>query len=75
MRSRDYRGGQTELVIIATVALVHPVGRDSLQTPADGLQIATDLSTILVGRLNRTYSRPEAVEGRTYEGPFGHVIE
>ena len=75
LRSRDYRGGQTDLVIIATVALVHPVGRDSLQTPADGLQIATDLSTILVGRLNRTYSRPEAVEGRTYEGPFGHVIE
>jgi len=75
-RSRDYLGGQTELVIIATVVLVHPVSRNQLQTPADGLQIATDLSTVLVGRLNRTYNTPpEAVEGRKYEGPFGHVID
>lgn len=75
-RSRDYLAGQTELVVIATVDMVHPVGRDQLHTPADGLQVSPDMSTILVGRLNRTYSaRPDATEGRSYEGPFGHVID
>jgi len=75
-RSRDYQSGQTELAIIATVELVHPVGRNRLQTPADGLRIASDMSTLLMGKLNTAYQAPPAaVEGRTYEGPFGNVID
>ncbi len=75
-RSRDFLSNQTELVIIATVHLVRPTSRDRLQTPVDGLRIASDMNTILMGKLNTAYKAPPAaVEGRTYEGPFGNVID
>jgi len=74
LRSRDFQSGQTELVVIVTPYLVKPVSPDSLQTPADGLKIASDAQTVLLGRLNRAYKAPPAA-GRTYEGPYGYVIE
>ncbi len=75
-RSRDYLNGETELVVIVTPYIVSPTNPDKLQTPADGLEIATDAQTILLGRLNRVYkSPPQAVAGKTYQGPYGYVIE
>jgi len=75
-RSRDYLNGETELVVIVTPYIVSPTSPDNLQTPADGLEIATDAQTILLGRLNRVYkSPPQALAGRTYQGPYGYVIE
>ncbi len=75
-RSRDYLNGETELVIIVTPYIVSPTSPDNLQTPADGLEIATDAQSILLGRLNRTYkSPPQALAGKTYQGPYGYVIE
>jgi pilus assembly protein CpaC len=75
-RSRDYQEGETELVIIVTPYLVNPTSPTNLQTPADGLQIASDAQTILLGRLNKVYKAPPAaVAGRTYQGPVGYVIE
>lgn len=75
-RSRDYQKGETELVIIVTPYLVKPTSPANLQTPADGLQIANDAETILLGRLNKVYKAPPAaVAGRTYQGPVGYVIE
>ncbi|HEY1425874.1 MAG TPA: type II and III secretion system protein family protein [Caulobacteraceae bacterium] len=75
-RSRDYQSGQTELVIMVTPYLVKPTNPNELQTPMDGLQIASELDTILLGRLNRTYKHdPKATEGRTYQGPYGYVVE
>jgi pilus assembly protein CpaC len=75
-RSRDYQAGETELVVIVTPYLVKPVSPAALQTPADGLQVANDAQTILLGRLNKVYKTPPAaVAGRTYQGPVGYVIE
>ena len=75
-RSRDYQNGDTELVIIVTPYLVKPGSPSSYQTPADGLQIASDAQTILMGKLNRsTKGGPAATAGRTYQGPYGYVIE
>ena len=75
-RSRDYQSGETELVIIVTAYLVKATSPDRLQTPADGLEIANDGQAILLGRLNKTYrAPPEAVAGRSYQGPYGYVIE
>jgi pilus assembly protein CpaC len=75
-RSRDYQAGQTELVIIVTPYLVKPTNPNDLQTPMDGLQIASDVDTILLGKLNRTYKHdPNATSGRTYQGPYGYVVE
>ena len=75
-RARDYQSNETELVIIVTAILVAPTGPGSLQTPADRLVVANDAQTILMGRLNSAYKvAPEAVARRTYEGPYGHVID
>ena len=75
-RSRDYQNGETELVIIVTPYLVKATSADRMQTPADGLEIATDAQTILLGQLNKVYhAPPEAVAGRSYQGPYGYVIE
>jgi pilus assembly protein CpaC len=75
-RSRDYLSGETELVVIITPYLVDSTSPDKLQTPIDGLQIANDPETILLGRLNKTYkSKPQPASNRTYQGPHGYVIE
>jgi pilus assembly protein CpaC len=75
-RSRDYQEGETEMVVIVTPYLVKSTSPSNLQTPADGLQVASDAETILLGRLNKVYKAPPAaVAGRTYQGPVGYVIE
>ena len=75
-RSRDYQEGETELVVIITPYLVGPTSPDKLQTPADGLRIASDAETDLLGRLNTAYKAPPAATaGKTYQGPLGYVIE
>ena len=75
-RSRDFLSGETELVVIVTPYLVKPTSPNNLQTPADGLQIASDASTILFGQLNKVYHAPPAVSaGGGYQGPVGYVIE
>jgi pilus assembly protein CpaC len=75
-RSRDYQAGQTELVVIVTPYLVSPTSPSELQTPVDGLELANDVDTILLGRLNKSYKHePEATAGRTYQGPYGYVVE
>jgi pilus assembly protein CpaC len=75
-RSRDYQSGETELMIIVTPYIVQPTNPANLQTPADGLQVAGDLETNLLGHLNKVYKAPpEAVAGRTYKGPVGYVID
>jgi len=75
--SRDYQQGQTELVIIVTPYIVSPTSPDKLQTPADGLRIASDPETILLGRLNKAYQAPPTADAaaRDYQGPAGYVIE
>ena len=75
-RSRDYLSGETELVILITPYLVEGTGRDRMQTPVDGLQIASDVETTIMGRLNRGIGGPTAATPRQpYQGPVGYVIE
>ncbi|WP_343698233.1 type II and III secretion system protein family protein [Caulobacter sp.] len=75
-RSRDFLNGETELVIIVTPYIVDPTKPQNLQTPADGLKIAGDMSTVLLGRLNQVVKAPPGANaGRAYQGPVGYVIE
>ena len=75
-RSRDFLNGETELVIIVTPYIVDPTKPRDLQTPADGLAIAGDMSTVLMGRLNQVVKAPPGANaGRAYQGPVGYVIE
>jgi len=75
-RSRDFLNNESELVVIITPYLVKPTSPDQLQTPADGLQIADDLQTVLLGRLNKAFGRfPAKTAASTYRGPYGYVVD
>lgn len=77
-RSRDYVSGQTELVIILEAYVVSPTAPGRLQTPADGLHIASDAQSILFGQLSQRYGSPEPSSnpaGIGWQGPVGYVIE
>ena len=76
-RSRDYLSGETELVIILEAYIVSPTSPGRLQTPADGLIIASDAQTLLFGRLNQQYRRSgdPATADSGWSGPVGYVIE
>ena len=78
-RSRDYLSGETELVIIVEAYIVSPTSPGRLQTPADGLQTASDAQTILFGQLNQQYGRTADAAPATaqsgWQGPVGYVIE
>jgi len=74
--SRDYLNNETELVVIITPYLVKPVAPNQLQTPADGLQVASDVETTLMGRLNKSFGKPAAPpKGTAYQGPVGYVVD
>jgi pilus assembly protein CpaC len=75
-RSRDFLSGETELVVIVTPYIVQATDPSKFQTPVDGLKIADDASTILLGQLNKAYkAKPQPNPGHTYQGPYGYVIE
>lgn len=76
-RSRDYLSGETELVVIVEPYLVTATSPGRMQTPADGLRIATDIQTNLFGQLNQTYGTPSpaASGGAGWQGPVGYVID
>ena len=75
-RSRDYLSGETELAIIITPYIVKPTSPDQLQTPIDGLQIADDISTDLMGKINKASKvAPEVTANKSLQGPYGYVIE
>lgn len=76
-RSRDFLSGETELVVIVEPYLVNPTAPGRMQTPADGLRIANDPQTVLMGQLNQVYGSPAptVADGGGWQGPVGYVIE
>lgn len=75
-RSRDYLMGETELVVLVEPYIVNPTSPSRMQTPADGLRIATDAQAIFFGQLNQVYGAPAAsASGGGWNGPVGYVIE
>lgn len=75
-RSRDFVNNETELVVIVTPYLVKPTAPGNLQTPADGLELASDLETTMFGRLNKSFGKPAAApKGGAYQGPVGYVVD
>ncbi|HYC73906.1 type II and III secretion system protein family protein [Brevundimonas sp.] len=75
-RSRDYLAGETELVVLITPYLVEGTHPNRMQTPADGLVIASDVETTLLGRINRATNGANAVTPRgPYQAPVGYVID
>jgi pilus assembly protein CpaC len=81
-RSRDFLNDETEMVVLITPYIVDPTSPENMQTPADNLEIAHDMQTVFMGRLNKVISEKNAREGRSepppptpYQAPIGYVIE
>tara|TARA_R110002124_G_scaffold1051_7_gene5519 strand:- start:1874 stop:3319 length:1446 start_codon:yes stop_codon:yes gene_type:complete len=75
-RSRDYQKNETELVIIVTPYIVDPVSRKEIALPTDGFVPASDMDTVLMGRLNATYGvKGAAPTDKKLEGPVGFVVD
>jgi pilus assembly protein CpaC len=75
-RSREYLNNKTELVVMVTPYIVHPVSPKDLSRPTDGFVEATDPAGILLGKFNRLYGPTEAVEPRrTYYGKPGFILD
>ena len=79
-RSARYQRRQTELVIIITVNLVHPVTGDTLLLPTDRIRPPTENELFLHGRLTggagvvRGSSRG-GVADQDFSGNYGYVLE
>ncbi|PHR52622.1 MAG: type II and III secretion system protein [Robiginitomaculum sp.] len=75
-RSRDFLNDETELVIVVTPYLVDPAHPESFATPGDGYETAGDLSSLLLGRLNKVYRAPGAeTAGKSWTGPLGYSLD
>lgn len=75
-RSRDYQKNETELVVIVTPYIVDPTNRKNLVLPTDGFAPASDMDTILMGRLNATYgANGNAPTDKKLKGPVGFVVD
>jgi pilus assembly protein CpaC len=74
-RSRDYVSGETELVIIVQPFLVSGAHPSRLQTPVDGMRMASEPEAVLLGKLTKRARAPGAPPPAAYQGPVGYVIE
>jgi pilus assembly protein CpaC len=75
-KSREYVNQKTELAVIVTPYIVHPVAPKDLSRPTDGFVDASDPAGILLGKLNRVYGTAGAAEPpHTYYGKPGFILD
>jgi pilus assembly protein CpaC len=75
-RSREYINQKTELAVIVTPYIVHPVSPKDLSRPTDNFVDAGDASGNLLGKFNRLYGVAGPVDPqRTYYGKPGFILD
>jgi len=75
-RSRDFANNETELVIMVTPYLVKPTHESKLTDPTEGAVVASDLQSILLGKILVTYGLAgSGVREKTLQGPLGFILE
>jgi len=76
-RSHRFQQDETELIVLVTVFLVHPVKPGlALSLPSDGFVPASDADIYLLGRLYKRYSRKKTPpEVHMIKGPIGYIME
>lgn len=74
-QSRDFKSGETELVVIITPYIVDATSPQNLASPTDGFVTPSDAETVLLSRLNAVYGekgKPQAPG--TLKGPIGFIV-
>src|SRR5262249_12517976 len=74
-RSRDFQNNETELVVMVTAYLVDPVKPTQIAMPDQGFAPASDLETILMGRLNAVYGKGHDVVPDQAKGATGYIVQ
>ena len=81
-RSASYSREQTELVIIVTAHLVHPVSDGALSLPTDRIRLPTENELFLYGRVaapagtsTRASTRGGDAASQDFSGNYGYVME
>lgn len=73
-RSREYQRKETELMIIVTPFISKTLRPDQISKPDDGFTDSTDPQAILLGRMNRIYSRADnPTLAKQYRGRVGFI--
>ena len=74
-KSRDYLNNRTELVVLVTPYIEHPVAQKDLSRPDDGFADASDPASVLLGRLNRIYGVTASPPNLPYHGKIGFILD
>ena len=74
-KSRDYLNNRTELVVLVTPYIEHPVAQKDLSRPDDGFADASDPASVLLGRLNRIYGVTASPPNLPYHGRIGFILD
>lgn len=76
-RSQDFIRRETELVVMVTPYLARPTGPKQQVRPTDGLAVASDLKSNVLGHMNRVYGKnvPASAEGGLKDGTIGFIVD
>lgn len=76
-RSQDYIKRETELVVMVTPYLARPNTPRKFARPTDGLAVASDLKSNVLGHMNRIYGKnvPSSTEGGLKDGSIGFIVD
>ena len=76
-RSHRFQQDETELIVLVTVFLIHPVKPGlALSLPTDGFVPASDTDIYLLGQLYKRYSRKKTPpEVHMLKGPIGYIMK
>ena len=75
-KSNDYINQQTELMVLVTPYVVHPVAQKDLSRPDDGFADPSDPAQILLGRFNRIYGVGGVTDPpENYRGKYGFIMD
>ncbi|WP_237480323.1 type II and III secretion system protein family protein [Lichenibacterium dinghuense] len=73
-RSRQYQRNETEMMIVVTPVIARTLRPDQVSKPDDGFTDPTDPQAILLGRMNRIYSRADnPALAKQYRGRVGFI--
>ncbi len=76
-RSNSFQHGQSELVVVVSAFIVHPVDNGELNVSTDGFAPSSDVDRFLFNRLQTVYLRKQALPPipPQLKGPIGYIVE
>jgi pilus assembly protein CpaC len=74
-RSRDFENDETELVVLVSAYLVSPTSENKFSAPGDGFKTASDIDTILNGKINDVHgNQAPAPANAVSQAPTGYIV-